>query len=57
MLLIQSVEFSNNPVNTNQAFIIKITISEVMAIWNDLNTNTWDSLNTKTWTNVEDKYY
>lgn len=58
MLIISAVEYSKNPVNTGEALLIKVTVSEIMAYWSDLNNiKIWSDLSTITWDKVERKIF
>ncbi|QZY56719.1 hypothetical protein [Crassaminicella profunda] len=55
MLMIQNVEFSKNPVNSNEALIIKVDIKEITVTWGELKAATWNNLLSMTWQDVKYK--
>lgn len=57
MLIIQNVEYSKNPVEINEAFLFKLEVIEVLAIWNDLQSKTWNDVQGITWENMKLKYF
>lgn len=58
MLIIKTVEYSKNPVAISEAFIISMTIEEIIAMWSDLNVKTWGEIKqASSWENVKLKYF
>lgn len=54
MLNIQSVEYSKNPVLIGEAFLMQVTVSEVLGTWNDIVAKTWTNVSNADW---QDLYY
>jgi hypothetical protein len=52
MIVIQLIEYSKNPVNISEVFLIKVTVTEVFATWDDVALKTWNDISQKTWDNV-----
>lgn len=57
MLVIQNIEYSNNPVEINEAFLFKLEVIEVLAVWNDLQSKTWNNVQGITWEKMKLKYF
>ncbi|MDF2800221.1 MAG: hypothetical protein K0S61_124 [Anaerocolumna sp.] len=70
MLVIQNIEYSKRPVNTNETFIMSVTIEEVMATWGNQLNKSWDisldeswiltktrPVNLQTWSTTKDKVW
>lgn len=57
MIKINTVEYSKNPVKTNEAFLISITAMEEMATWNDVKAKTWSEIKSVTWDKVKRKIF
>lgn len=57
MISIEQVEISDNPVNTNQSFLLKVILIEIMATWNDTKVVTWSSLSSISWDKVKRKIF
>ncbi|GEM_PF-2446102 len=49
MIQIENVELSKSSVQTNEVFIIKITVSEVLGTWADIKPEDWQTFKGKTW--------
>lgn len=46
MLNISNIEFSKNPVSTNEAFLAKVTLEETFLNWEDTHKKHWNELDT-----------
>lgn len=57
MIKINTVEYSKNPVKTNEAFLISIAAMEEMATWNDVKAKTWSEIKPVTWDKVKRKIF
>lgn len=57
MIVIDNIVLSKNPVQIGETIIIKITLHEEMAQWQDTKTKTWSNLLTKTWDQVKKKIF
>lgn len=55
MLVIQNVEYSKNPVNTSEAFIIKVEVKEITVKWIDFKAASWSNLLGMTWQDAKNK--
>lgn len=57
MIEINKVEYSKNPVNTNESFIISVTVNEVFATWANVKAKTWATIKAVTWDKVKRKLF
>lgn len=57
MIIIEKVEFSKNPVETQEPFLLKITCREEFAPWGDLLSENWGDLQKHTWDGVYRKTF
>lgn len=57
MIIIDNVELSKNPVQVSEALLIKITLHEEMANWEDTKLSKWEIFKTKTWDMLKRKIF
>lgn len=57
MLVIDSIQYSKNPVKVGEAFLISVSISEEVGTWNDTVNKTWGNIGSNTWNQVNTKYF
>lgn len=57
MIVLNEIEISKNTVAVQEVFIIKITVSEVMAKWNDVKNLNYLDIKLITYDNVKRKIF
>jgi hypothetical protein len=57
MLVIESIEYSENPISIKEACLMSIALTEIFALWSDVTSTTWETLSTCTWDDMKRKIF